>query len=84
MILRDLVIFFSNVQLNVSEAYSSVSLYTGWDLNEMNVLIHTPVKENGDYCAIDDILSSGQNIHGDHMNVLVAVKNVRAARRIDE
>jgi hypothetical protein len=61
-----------------------VSLYTGWDLNEMNVLIHAPVKENGDYCAIDDILSSGQNIHGDHMNVLVAVKNVRAARRIDE
>ncbi len=42
----------------------------------MNVLIHTPVKENGDYCVIDDILSSGQNIHGDHMNVLVAVKNV--------
>ena len=44
----------------------------------MNVLIHTPVKENGDYCAIDDIVSSGKNIHGDHMNVLVAVKNVRA------
>ena len=45
----------------------------------MNVLIHTPVKENGDYCVIDDILSSGENVYGDHMNVLVAVKNVRAS-----
>jgi hypothetical protein len=72
------MIFSSNIQLNVSEAHSTVSLYSGWDLSDMNVLIHTPVKEHGDYCVIDDILSSGQNIHGDHMNVLVAVKNVRA------
>lgn len=70
----------SNIQLNVSEAHSTVSLYSGWDLSDMNVLIHTPVKEHGDYCVIDDILSSGQNIHGDHMNVLVAVKNVAQPR----
>lgn len=69
---------FSNIQLNVSEAYSTVSLYSGWDLSDMNVLMHIPVKENGDYCTIDDILSNGQNIHGDLVNILVAVRNVRA------
>ncbi|XP_028395355.1 meiosis-specific with OB domain-containing protein-like [Dendronephthya gigantea] len=72
----------SNVQLNVSETHSTVSLYSGWDLNDMNVLLHTPVKENGDYCVIDDILTSGQNLHGDHLNVLVAVKHVATPKDI--
>ena len=38
--------------------------------------MHTPIKESGDYCALVDIMSSGQSVHGDHMNVLVAVKSV--------
>ena len=68
--------FNSNFQLNVSETHSTVLLHTGWDLSEFNLIVHTPIKESGDYCTLIDILCSGQSVHGDHMNVLVAVKNV--------
>ncbi|XP_046856111.1 meiosis-specific with OB domain-containing protein-like [Xenia sp. Carnegie-2017] len=71
-----------NIQLNISEAYSSVSLYSGWDMTDLNTLLHIPVKECGDYCTLDDILSSGENSHGDHMNILVAIRKVSQPREI--
>lgn len=45
-------------------------------MTDLNTLLHIPVKECGDYCTLDDILSSGENSHGDHMNILVAIRKV--------
>ena len=66
----------SQYQINISETYSSLSLYSGWDYTEFTALAHVPLRPPNDYSTLSDIISSGQTIDGAHLNILAIVKQV--------
>jgi len=61
----------------VSEIYSTLSLYNGWDYTEFTTLAHVPLRPPNDYYPLSDISTSGQSLDGSHINILAIVKNVR-------
>ncbi|XP_071107381.1 meiosis-specific with OB domain-containing protein-like [Haliotis cracherodii] len=72
----------SGFQLNLSENHSSVELYSGWDLSTYNRLKHVPTRPNNDYYTLEDVSVNGTALQGEHVNLLVAVKQVWPARDI--
>ena len=70
-------LLYSQYQINVSEIYSTLSLYNGWDYTEFTALAHVPLRPPNDYYPLSDISASGLSLDGSHINILAIVKNVR-------
>ena len=70
-------LLYSQYQINVSEIYSTLSLYNGWDYTEFTALAHVPLRPPNDYYPHSDISASGPSLDGSHINILAIVKNVR-------
>ncbi|XP_071797050.1 meiosis-specific with OB domain-containing protein-like [Asterias amurensis] len=66
----------SPYQLSLSEKYSSLSLYGGWNLDRFNTLQHVPIRGNDNYYTLADVLSNGQGLHGEHINLLALLKTI--------
>ena len=63
-------------QLHLSENYSSVNHYSGVELRELEAIAHIPVKPSNDYYTLNDVITSGQHLHGEHVNIQAVVKQV--------
>ena len=63
-------------QLNLSENRSSIELHCGLNMGGYNQLTHVPAKASNDYYTIGDILSNGQLLQGETINLQAAIKNV--------
>ncbi|XP_031555917.1 meiosis-specific with OB domain-containing protein-like [Actinia tenebrosa] len=72
----------SGFQLSVNESHSSVSLYSGWDINDFDVVAHVPIKASNDFYTLGDIIANGQSLHGEHINIMAAVRNIGKPRDI--
>ncbi|KAL5019061.1 hypothetical protein ScPMuIL_004783 [Solemya velum] len=72
----------SPYMLSVSENHCNVSLHNGPDQDSYRELLHLPTKPNNDFYTLEDILVNGQNLDGDHINILAAVRNIGAAKDI--
>lgn len=68
---------FSRYQLNISQHYSTIILYCG-DTSSFWHLNHVPTKPANDFYPLADIIYHGENLHDEHINILVAVKSVTA------
>ncbi|XP_033119046.1 meiosis-specific with OB domain-containing protein-like [Anneissia japonica] len=66
----------SSFQLSLSENHSSIQLYTGSDVDQFQSLLHQPIKEGNDYYTLEDVIANGQELSGQHINLLVLVKSV--------
>lgn len=62
--------------LSLSENHCNITLYKGQDQGSYQELLHLPTKPNNDFYTLEDILVNGQNLDGDHINILAAVRNV--------
>ncbi|XP_072043254.1 meiosis-specific with OB domain-containing protein-like [Amphiura filiformis] len=71
-------------QLSISERYSSINIYGGWDATnpQMTSLRHIPVRESDNYYTLSDVMTNGQGLHGEHINLLVLVKSISEPRDI--
>lgn len=62
----------------VTEAHSKVRLCTDTDtVDRLLPLIHLPVKDFRDFYSLGDIVANGQDLDGNVINILAAVKSVR-------
>ncbi|CAH1795283.1 unnamed protein product [Owenia fusiformis] len=68
--------------LNISEQHSTVKLYGDWDLSEYNTLLHIPIKPHNDFYTLLDVVTNGQNLNGELINLLVAIKSIGAVKEI--
>lgn len=71
-----LVLCHSTMELNLSAIHSSITLYSGWDYTEFASLVHIPIRSVTECYKLNDIITAGNKLHGNHINLLVAVKNV--------
>ena len=67
----------SPYQVNVSETYSMLSLYSGPNSAELSSLVHTPLRPVRDCHALSSVITSGQSMDGTHISILAAVRHVR-------
>lgn len=67
----------SPYQMNVSETYSMLSLYSGPNCAELSSLVHTPLRPVRDCHALSSVVASGQSMDGTHISILAAVRHVR-------
>lgn len=67
----------SQYQINVSEMYSTLTLYDGMDYTDYTALAHIPLRPSNDYYTLSDVLSGGQSLDGSFINILAIVKHVR-------
>ena len=67
---------YRKYHLNISEDKSSIELYRGTDLNVYAELSHIQNKPSNDFYSIQDVLSSGQQIGKESINMLGAIKQV--------
>jgi len=65
-----------NFHLSLSENHSNISLYNGLDMGSYAPLLFIPIKDSSDYYTLEDVLVNGQNLNGEHINLLVAVRKV--------
>ena len=70
------VLCCSTMELNLSAIHSSITLYSGWDYTEFASLVHIPIRSVTECYKLNDIVTAGNKLHGTHINLLVAVKNV--------
>ena len=68
----------SQYQINVSENYSSLSLYDGLDYTEFSALAHIPLRPPNDYYTLSEVLNNGQSLDGSAVNILAIVRHVRS------
>jgi hypothetical protein len=66
----------SPYQINVSETYSTLSLYAGPNHNELSSLVHAPLRPVKDCHPLSAIMASGQAMDGTHVSILAAVRHV--------
>ncbi|CAI9724407.1 Hypothetical predicted protein [Octopus vulgaris] len=71
----------SPLSLNISDA-GNIIIYTGPDREQYLCYSHLPTKIYRDYYTLEDININGQSLHGEHVNLLVAVKKVNEVRNI--
>ncbi|XP_022089351.1 meiosis-specific with OB domain-containing protein-like [Acanthaster planci] len=72
----------SQYQLTLSEKYSTLSLYGGWNVDVYSTLQHIPIRESDNYYTLADVIANGQGLHGDHINVLVLLKTIGTPKDI--
>lgn len=68
--------YSSHFQLSFSERYSSFQLYGGWDTDKYSSLVHMPIQDSKDFHNLGEILSNGQNLSQQHVNILAMIKHV--------
>lgn len=66
----------SQYQINVSEIYSTLTLYDGGNYTQFTALAHVPLRPPNDYYSLSDLLSSDQSLDGSNVNMLAIVKHV--------
>ena len=67
----------SPYQINVSETYSSLSLYSsGPGYTKLSSLAHAPLRPVSDCHTLSSIIANGQKIDGTHVNILAAIRHV--------
>ncbi|XP_014772009.1 meiosis-specific with OB domain-containing protein [Octopus bimaculoides] len=71
----------SPLSLNISDA-GNIIIYTGLDREQYLRYSHLPTKIYRDHYTLEDININGQSLHGEHVNLLVAVKKVNEVRNI--
>lgn len=69
-------LYSSHFQLSFSERYSSFQLYGGWDTDKYSSLVHMPIQDSKDFHNLGEILSNGQNLSQQHVNILAMIKHV--------
>ncbi|XP_077980792.1 meiosis-specific with OB domain-containing protein-like [Glandiceps talaboti] len=69
-----------NVELNISERHSTVCQYSGWDFANFNSIQHIPIKDTSDYYTLGDVITNGQSLNGEHINLLALVKEIGNAK----
>ncbi|KAL0272009.1 UNVERIFIED_CONTAM: hypothetical protein PYX00_005147 [Menopon gallinae] len=72
----------SPFQLQLQENSCSIAMYDGEDANGIRRLMSIPTKPPGDFLRLSDVLSYGQALKGDFVNLLVAVRNVGYVRAV--
>lgn len=75
-IIKRRLFLFSMCQLIVSEKRSTIKHSSGLKMSDLSGLIHTPVKTSNDYYTISDILTNGQQLHGEIISIMAVVKSV--------
>lgn len=75
-ILLFILYFFSSFTLNISEI-GNLTLYTGPNRQKYLSYSHLPIKPHSDYYTLEDVNINGQALHGEHVNLLVAIKKVK-------
>ena len=45
-------------------------------MDRFNTLQHVPIRGNDNYYTLADVLSNGQGLHGEHINLLALLKTV--------
>ncbi|KAJ8318183.1 hypothetical protein KUTeg_003274 [Tegillarca granosa] len=75
---------FLPFHFSISENHSNVSLFSGPDgeIENYKSLLQVPTKANNDYYTLDDVIANGQNLHGEHINLLAVVKKIGLAKDI--
>lgn len=71
-----LLCIYSHFQLSFSERYSYLQLCGGWDTDKYSSLAHMPTQDSKDYHNLGEILSNGQNLNQQHVNILAMIKQV--------
>ena len=71
-----LTVSHSQYQINVSEIYSTLTLYDGGNYTQFTALAHIPLRPPNDYYTLSDLLNSGQSLDGSNVNILAIVKRV--------
>ena len=66
--------------LTLSENHSSLTIYNGIDIDMYSSLQHIPTKSSSDYYTLEDVLANDQNLNGEHINILAAVRNVSTVK----
>ncbi|CAM1322563.1 MEIOB (predicted) [Pycnogonum litorale] len=69
----------SPFQLNVSENHSGFYFYNG-DTSNLMQLRHIPTKATNDFYTLSDVSFNGEQLHGEHINLLVAAKSIGNVR----
>ena len=73
------ILFCSPLQLVLSERYSSLSLYNGWDYSDFVTLAHIPIRSVDNFHTLASALSQGTGqVNGEAtlVNLLAAVRSV--------
>lgn len=76
----------SSLQLVLSERYSSLSLYNGWDYNDFVTLAHIPIRLVDNFHTLASALSHGAgqvNRETTLVNLLAAVRSVSGCGRCE-
>ncbi|KAK3612237.1 hypothetical protein CHS0354_039517 [Potamilus streckersoni] len=68
--------------LNASENHSSISIYGGYDISQYQSLMNLPTKPSNDYYTLEDVIANGESLHGEHINLLAAVRKVGPVKDI--
>ena len=63
-------------QLNVSETYSTISLYSGPDHSELSSLAHTPLRLARDCHTLSSIVANRESVEGTHVSLMAAIRHV--------
>lgn len=72
----------SPYQLSLSENKSTVKMYGGWSSEAYSKLLHVTTKPSNDFFTLADIISNGNNVNDDHVNILAAVRSVGPSKNI--
>ncbi|XP_048760956.2 meiosis-specific with OB domain-containing protein-like [Ostrea edulis] len=67
---------------SMSENHSTITTYTGYDVEEYESLLHLPTKASNDYYSLEDIVANGQGLNGEHINILAILKKVGQVKDI--
>ena len=51
-------------------------LYDGLDMGSYASLQFIPTKASSDYYTLEDVLTNGQGLEGEHVNLLAAIRKV--------
>ena len=62
--------------LNISENKSIIEIYKGRDINLYAELSHIQIKQSNDFYTINDIITNGQKLVSESINILGAIKQV--------
>ena len=69
--------------MNVSETYSTLTLYDGTNYTDFTALAHIPLRPPNDYYTLSDVLSNGQSLDGSSINILAIIKHVSDTLGLD-
>ncbi|XP_069124034.1 meiosis-specific with OB domain-containing protein-like isoform X1 [Argopecten irradians] len=68
--------------ITFSENHSNIDHYMGPESDVFRGLQNVPIKANNDYYILEDVIAHGQNLSGEHINLLTVVKKIGPAKDI--